>query len=431
MGAKKVRWNMVKAIRALSVLTFSTLFGAVIGFVTQILIARNLGPHDFGVFSGVMTVVSLLSPLCGFGVAQYWLKAFGEEGWAATRWIKPSFFLVGLLTLSITSSIFLWGVFGASDGTEKVFFMCLSFFIWGQVSVELLSGKLQLEEKYISLGFNQLFPHLFRFIIILSAIYLLPSNLHVVGVGISYLLTALAVLLACAGHFQKMYFGDFNLVGHGSRRENRFSNTKLKNLVQNALPFALAGVFHLIYFQGAVFFLAYLDSPKAAGLYNVAFVVMSAIYLIPGIIYQKYLLPKIHRWANHDRPMFYNSYKVGSLLMLAAGGGAAICIWALSEYMVPLIFGDQYIEAVVLLKWLSICAPLRFAATSVGAVLLTHSHMYKKVTYMGGVAVVSFFLNIILIPCLSVHGAVITAIASELFLLGLYYFAARRYVFKG
>lgn len=377
-----------------------------------------------------MTLVSLLSPLCGFGVAQYWLKAFGEEGWAAIRWIKPSFFVVGLLTVSISSFIFLWGVFGASDGTEKFFFMCLSFFIWGQVSVELLSGKLQLEENYISLGFHQLFPHLLRFIIIASAIYVLPSNFHVIGIGFTYLLAALVVLCACAGHFQKMYFGDFSLVGHGPRQENRFSNTKLKDVLINALPFALAGIFHLIYFQGSVLFLAYLDSPKAAGLYNVAFVIMSAIYLIPNIIYQKYLLPKIHRWANHDRTMFYNSYKFGSLLMLAAGCGATIFIWILSDHMLPLIFGGQYIEAVVILKWLSICAPLRFTATSVGAVLLTHAHMYRKVTYMGGVAVVSFLLNMMLIPYFSVYGAVIAAITSEVFLLGLYYFAARRYVFK-
>jgi len=56
--------------------------------------------------------------------------------------------------------------------------------------------------------------------------------------------------------------------------------------------------------------------------------------------------------------------------------------------------------------------------------------MYRKVTYMGGVAVVSFLLNMMLIPYFSVYGAVIAAITSEVFLLGLYYFAARRYVFK-
>ncbi len=421
---------MVKAIRAVSVLTFSTLFGAVIGFLSQILIARNLGPHDFGVFSGVMTVVSLLAPLCGFGVAQFWLRAFGEEGWKAVRWVRPSLFLVGLVTLFITTLVFFWGALGASNDTEKIFYMSLSFFIWGQVSVEMLSGKLQLEENYIGLGLSQLSPHLLRFIMILSALYILPTEAHVAGIAFSYVLAALVVLGGCLGKFRKMYYYKFKLVGHGSRTVDYACSPKLNELVRNSFPFAMAGVFHLVYFQGSVFFLAYLDSPRAAGLYNVAFVVMSALYLVPSIVYQKYLLPKIHRWANQDRIMFHSSYKLGSLMMLAAGAGATLFIWIFSDFLLPLIFGDQYIEAVVLLKWLAVCAPLRFTATSVGAVLLTHSHMQRKVAYMGIVAILSFTLNIVLIPHFSVYGAVISIITSEVVLLGLYYYAARRYVFK-
>src|SRR3546814_4412984 len=45
-------------------------------------------------------------------------------------------------------------------------------------------------------------------------------------------------------------------------------------------------------------------SDEAAGVYNVAFVIMSAVYLIPSVIYQKFLLPKIHIWANHDQETF-------------------------------------------------------------------------------------------------------------------------------
>ena len=50
-----------------------------------------------------------------------------------------------------------------------------------------------------------------------------------------------------------------------------------------------------------------------AGLYGIALSVMTAIYLIPVTIYQKFLLAKLHRWSAHDKPKFWMVYRKGNL----------------------------------------------------------------------------------------------------------------------
>src|SRR5687767_12146338 len=83
--------NKTTAFKAISLLWVGSLAGAGFAFLTQVFLARKLGSNDFGAFSSALTTITLLAPLAGFGISQYWLKAFGQEGWAAKRWLKPSF----------------------------------------------------------------------------------------------------------------------------------------------------------------------------------------------------------------------------------------------------------------------------------------------------------------------------------------------------
>src|SRR5690606_13992410 len=110
---------------------------------------------------------------------------------------------------------------------------------------------------------------------------------------------------------------------------------QVKNILQNAWPFGLASVFHLIYFQSDIVLVKYITGDEAAGYYNVAFTVMMAVLLFPGIIYQKFLLPKIHRWANHDRSLFYKVYRQGNVAMLVLGLLAMAFVWLLSPFPIP------------------------------------------------------------------------------------------------
>jgi O-antigen/teichoic acid export membrane protein len=201
-------------------------------------------------------------------------------------------------------------------------------------------------------------------------------------------------------------------------------------LASHACPFGLASFFHLIYFQSRIVLVKYFVDNETAGIYYVAFTIMVAVYLLPTVIYQKFLLPKMHRWANHDRNKFYEVYRRGNIAMLFLGVFIMILLWLLAPIFVPFIFGTQYADAVILLNVLSLCAPIVFIAFSAGATLVTQDHMKKKVKYMGFVAIINIFLGLILIPIYGAIGAAISTVVSNLILLIIYYIAAQKIVFS-
>lgn len=420
-----------KAIKAVSFLWVGSLAGAGLGFLTQVIIARNLHTDDFGAFSSTLAAITLLIPLAGFGLPQFWLKVFGEEGWRAVRWLRKSLFFALLSTALIMCLIVLWAFIGEHSPATKVLFLMLLVFVLGQVAVEIISSKFQLEESYVTLAAWQLLPHLFRFSLVLVCVKLLESDNYFYGFGGAYLIGGALLLLFGAPHLYRLYHGSLDLVGHGERGAELFSvEPRLRQVILKSFPFGVAGSFHLIYFQSAIVLLSYLVGDREAGIYNVAFLVMAAIYLFPNIIYQKFLLPKIHRWANQNRDLFYKSYRLGSVAMLGIGGVASLLVWLLSPYLLPVLFGPAYNDSIETLRWLSLCAPLRFMATSVGSVLVTQDHMVSKIKCMGVVAGLNIVLSLLLVPKLSIFGALVATFLSEALLLGLYYFVVRRYVFN-
>jgi O-antigen/teichoic acid export membrane protein len=199
--------------------------------------------------------------------------------------------------------------------------------------------------------------------------------------------------------------------------------------LQQSWPFALAGVFYLIYFQSDILLLGWMVGPEAAGLYNAAFAVMAAVYLLPSVAYQKYLLPKLHRWAEHDRPRFLAVYRFGNAASLLLGFAVAAALLLVAPWGMPLVFGEAYRTSGQLLLVLALAVPGRYLATSVGSVLVTQDNMRRKVWLMGLTALVNLALNMLLIPRYGVYGAAWATVASESVLVLAYLYAAWRYVF--
>lgn len=424
--------NSKQAIKSISLLWMGSLFGAGFAFLTQVILARQLGPAEFGLFASTFAMVTLVMPLAGFGVSQYWLKIFGQEGWSAIRFLPSSFHFIGISTVAVVVLLIVWSLFGPHDESQKVMMTVLSFYIVGQVAVELVSSKLQLEERYVSLAVWQFSPHFIRFGIVFVISFWLSDFTS--GEYFAYAYASATVGFALLGFFPlyKMLNGQFDLIGHGEKFISTldFPQPDIKTVIANTWPFGFAGLFHLIYFQSAIILVEYIVGGEAAGQYNVAFTIMVAVLLFPSIVYQKFLLPKMHRWANHDRERFYQVYRQGNVIMLLLGVVAMLLIWAIAPWGVPIIFGIAYQDAVPLLMVMSISAPILFVASSVGATLVTQEHMKKKVKYMGIVAVVNIMLNMVLIPLYGAFGAAVATVFSNMVLLAIYYFAVQKNVFK-
>lgn len=419
-----------KAFNALALLWLGTLLGAGLAFLIQIILARKLGSEHFGLFSAVLAMVTLVTPLAGFGIAQLWLKVFGQEGWNAQRWLKPSFNFVILSTVIVFISLYIWAFLGSHDQLTRLLFFILSFYILGQISVELVSSKLQLEERYLYLAVWQFLPHFMRFILIAILLFGFEDWASIEEMAYVYAFVAIIFLLVGVLQLIGMKKGDFKLKGHRKEDLKEQSKISFGYVLQNTWPFGLAAFFHLIYFQSDIILIKYITGDNQAGIYNVAFTIMVAVYMFPSVLYQKFLLPKLHRWANHDKDKFHEVYRKGNIAMLVLGLIAMILVWTLSAWAIPFIFGNEYQDSILILNILAVSVPIIFVAFSAGATLVTQEHMKIKVKFMGTVALINLVLNLIFIPIYGAVGAAVSTVVSNFILLVFYYYGAQKYVFR-
>jgi O-antigen/teichoic acid export membrane protein len=421
------------AIAALSLLSLATAAGAAMVFLTQVVLARHFGPSQYGLFASSLATVSLVAPLAGFGLSQFRLKAYGAEGWAAERWQPASSRFLVLTSVLAIGGVVAWALLGPPvDAETRSMLLVLAPFILGLLAVEQIGSKLRLEERHAALAGWQLLMPTGRLAIALLAVAGLSMSIHAVAWGHAAL--AVVALMLALSQWQAMRRGDWSLKGHGPRDTALTRDIALPDarmLFRQAWPYGVAAMLYPVFFQIGTVLLKYLRGDAEAGVFGIALAVMTAIYLFPTTIYQKFLLARLHRWAVHDRTRFRQVYRLGCIGMLASGLLVGVVLAALSGEAVR-VFGERYASLQPLLMVLAVCVPIRFLSTAVGSVLLTEGQMAYRVGAMLTAATAAALLNLLLIPAQGAMGAAIATLAAEgLLLLAMYHGARRAAALRG
>ena len=429
--------DLIGSLKHVSLLWFSSVLGGASTFFIQVLLARQLTPNDFGVFAAAYSFVCLFVPLAGFGVAQLWLKVYGKEGVGAKRWLHASLKLVAINSLVVVCLILSWVVFGPNEFRSQYILVSLVLHMLGLVMLELMIAKYQLEGRFSLISWWQFSPNLLRLMIVLPISVMTHINLEIAGCV--YAFVGLGLIIVCAKQLYVMFRGNLLLEVQAKQsgnesfkivRAKKNELIRLSSVYGKAWPFGLAVFFQMVYYQSDIIILKYLAGNDVAGVYNVAFVILAVVFILPSAIYQKFLMPKIHYWANYENEFLLKAYRKGNKYMLILGVLSALMILATSSFLIPLLFGSEYTGAVILLNVLVLSIPFVFMAYNSGAVLVTRHHVYRKVKYMGIVAILNVILNVTFIPIYGAEGAAITTVISNLTLFSLYFFAIKRHVFS-
>lgn len=403
---------------------------AVCAFLLQITLARNLEPGQYGVFAATLATVTLISALSSLGVPSFIVRAFGAEGLPAKRWLKASYQLIAWGVCFCLVMLFVWSYFGPHERQALILIILFAPVIVSQPLVELVTVKLQLERRFYRLALWQLIPNFSRLIGLVALLVLMPSIVSVTSFGSVY--TTVAVLIVVLGFLSIRQFPkkSEHLLSEDSHAVFVDGDTTSLTVFRYSVPFALSGLFYIVYFQSDVILLNYLSSSESAGFYNVAFTVMVAVYLLPNTFYQKFLLPSLYRWVHHDPDRLSVVYRRGSLIMGTMGTLIMLCLFVFIPVVIPWLFGDAYRETISILNILLLCIPLRFISSTMASVLASEMNIKRKAAAMGYTALANIILNIALIPQWHVYGAAIATLISELLLLLLFYRCAKKHVFQ-
>src|SRR5690606_1757551 len=100
-------------------------------FLINVLVARALGPAEFGVYSSVYAISSGRSLAAAFGLAQFWLQAFGEEGWAARGWLRPSLKAQAIVATLAAAGMIGWAEWGPHEQPTRMMLRIMALYLFG------------------------------------------------------------------------------------------------------------------------------------------------------------------------------------------------------------------------------------------------------------------------------------------------------------
>lgn len=409
-----------------------TLVGAVAGIASQMLIARKLGAEDYGILSSALGLTTLAVPLSVFGTAQYWLKAFGEEGWGARRWFRPSLQFLAQSTSLTVLALALWGAFGPNDGRHQVvIFFVLSVTI-SLVSIEVVGSKYQLEQRYGSFAAVGAVTPILRLLVAASVFFTGFHGDVLILTAIGYMIASLVIIALLVPQIRQLWLLRIGLIGHAAEPKDPLPvEGSMGTLLAHSWVFGVAGLLYLAWGQGHIVIAQHALGSHNAGFYNAALVILNAFCLLPTVAFSKFLLPKIHRWAVQDFEKLKTFGRVASVSMFGIGIVTAAVLYFGAPLAVHLAFGPGFDTAASVLQVLALTIPMRFLGYNAGAMLRTQYFMKIKIAILVMAVVFNFGLAALLVPLWGVLGLAATVPLTEFFLVAFYVYFMEVHYFRG
>lgn len=403
-------------IKYIFMLLSSTVFSSILTLLTQTIAASKLGPEAFGVFSSSLALVMLLSPIIAMGSDGYLLKFVTDYEHDVSKF-NFNWLIYFAFTLFPAVSVFL-----LVDSSQNSLFLVLMI---SQSLINFSVAVFQSKKKFISVSLLLVLQSGLR-MLALGGVIIFTDNITLNVIIDLYVFVAVLMVTICLFTLHKHGFGLRFII-----KDNKVDKQELSFFVKSAAPFGFTTLLHLAYFQSDIIIIDWLYSSEDAGFYSAAFMILSAAYMIPSVIYQKYLLPIVHQLSsigNQGREFDY--FKKGELYMFALSILIAGAYYLLADFIVVLIYGEGYLNSSIYIKILSLCIIFRFLSSNSGAFLMTGDLVHKKNKYMLICATFNITFNLIFIPFYGAIAAAITTIVTEVLLCSLFFRGIKRYKFS-
>ncbi|KJZ04355.1 polysaccharide biosynthesis C-terminal domain-containing protein [Pseudoalteromonas piscicida] len=377
-----------------------TVVSIAITFLIQGILTRWLDVAAYGDVTVALTLCSLLGTVITFGLNDFYLKIASEKSGCSKemrlRMLKIHS-LAFLIIFSITSIIlYFYGML------HLAIFLGV---VYSHGAFLFLNSVLQVNGNYNALSFVQIIQPTLRLLFLMGIFLVWGAS--VTSVASAYLAVSIITIAIGYSIFYRAESSKFTI----------YSDWEL---LKNSIPFSFAILMHLVYFQSDLLLLRVIVGAETVAYYNVAFLIVSSVYILPGIYYQKIMLAKLHRWFSSNEQSRINAFEKLRFKTFLIGSVCSVAVMVGSYVFIPLVFGADYSDSLVLVYCLAIAIPIRFLSCNYGALLMVKNNINIKVKCMGWTAVLNVTLNLVTIPLYGAVGAAISTVLSEVALCFLY-----------
>ncbi len=380
-------------------LVFDKFFSLGLGFITTMIVARQLGVDLFGKFSYITAYIALWTPLFSLGIAKILLREF------ATTPDKIATNLITARNVRLIStalfSIPALAIFSFSDESRDGI-IPIVILLFGNLThcLEVYDFWFQHRSQNKFVVKLRVLNTLVFSILKIALVYYTPSLTYLVA------LIALEWLSLKLGYYFifRHYAAPWDVAGH-------FELSAFRNLFQQSKYLIFSGIAAVIYLKIDIIMLEKMTNSGVVGQYSVAAKLSEVWFVIPTVIVTALSPQMIQWWQNTPQKYYQRCQEFFSLLFWIALI-IAVFTYTLAPYFVPLLFGEQYGESVDILRlhvWALLFISMRLLFSHV--LVLLSLAKFSLVSQLSG-AIMNVVLNLVLIPKYQAKGAAIATLVS-------------------
>lgn len=391
------------------VLTAADIISKILSFILVVYIARYLGDVGFGKYSFAFAFTSLFLILSDLGLGTVTIREVARDKSEASKYLGNTAIIKFFLSLLTFSLIFI--VINLMnyprDTTIAVYIIGLSLVI-GSFSGVFRS----MFHAFERMEYDALLAVMEKIIVVSLGVFVLLSGYGLVALVSVFLIGSIFNLSASV----LVTFKKF------ARPKFEIDLSFWKNIIKESIPFATALIFVSIYFYIDSVMLSVMKGDAVVGWYNAAYNLLLALIFIPSI-FMMAVFPVISGFFKTSKDSLKIVYEKSSKYLFTIALPIVVGTVLLAENIIYFIYGNVFSHSILALQILI----WTFLLISVNAVLYNIlGAINRQVTIMkvtAACAFVNVVLNLILIPKLSLIGASIATVATEIMLFVFYFYA--------
>jgi O-antigen/teichoic acid export membrane protein len=359
-------------------------FGLGVGLIVSILMARYLGPEQYGMLNYIVAFVALLMPLGRLGLDGVISRDIAVGKQDVGELLSSAFFLkvIGSTLLLIFSSLYMFYT------KEQLIYVYISIFIslsWLVRSFDVISFFYRAKVKGKFIVVSQLSGVLLSSCLKILFIYL---SLPLVYFSIAYLFDAVVFSTVICFLFYKegIKFGWVKV-----------NIKKSINLIKETWPLIFGGVFAQIYMNIDQVMLGEMVGNEEVGYYSVAAKLSSLVYAIVPILSWTFQTSIVNAKKNSEKLYFERLRLLSTFLMVVALFTVIpICVFA--DEIVALLYGDTYSSSseILFIHCLSVVFVLNRLPRTLYILNESFFKFTMAMTFMGAIS--NVLLNYLVIP---------------------------------
>lgn len=386
------------------------LLGLLSGLAIGILVARYLGPEQFGALAFAMAITSIMLPISKLGLDSIVVRDIVKEPQKGALILSNALKLrLAATLLAIPVMVFIaWALGQSPTVISIVAILGLANLIRSCEVLELYfrsQMRLDLSSKIGMLALS---------ISALSKIGLVLATASLLFFALPLLLEALALAVLCYLFFRKIDSPLLSFKLHDTKQ--------MKGMLSDGLPLLLSAFLAAILLDIDQLLLAHFSGDATVGTYKIAVTMITATYFFAMAI-SRSSFPLLIKLSTEKPAQFIwlmQSLSLGLTLI----GYAGICvIWLFGSPIILLLYGEDFLESVQVLSILSFGLPIVYLGFMRNIWNRIHNIIRFELIATLLATAFNITLNIALIPHFGSIGAAWVTVASY----GIAYFLANSF----